>query len=182
MKYIKLTQHGFGHVVALGLVVVSVGVIGTYLLVSSHADSVCSSTSTQNGVTVTSTSCNSSTCIINGVVSQPSACAAHSTPIPPVISKTPVTVPRAFVGTVTADGCVTSSAPIGDVGCSITVDSTKVVAIVHGNINTPTWGKLEGFTATTNITGKRVLVLAVPQTQANFYSLSSVASYVKVLP
>ena len=73
----------------------------------------------------------------------------------------------------------TARPPIGDVGCSITVNGIEVV-IVHGNIDTKTWGSLIGFNDSTNIIGKQVEVHAVKNDETQF-SLSSQESYVKLL-
>ncbi len=186
MKMKKLNMRGFTHTVALIAVVAVFAVAGVGYMVASHADSTCSSTSTQtiNGVTTTSSSssCNSSTCIVNGV--QQASCPRPSIPtIPRPVARTATT--KTIVGKITQDGCFNSGATIGDVGCSITVTTsarkTYVVRIMHGNAPTPIWGKLYGFTASTDNTGKKVRVQAVAsKTQPVTYDLSSRSAYVKV--
>jgi hypothetical protein len=83
-----------------------------------------------------------------------------------------------FTGIVTQDDC-SGNFQAGDTGCSITVGS-RIVTIVHGNIQTPHWGKIVGFASYTDVTGKEVTVYAV-QDSPNHYSLSSEASYAKLL-
>jgi len=68
-----------------------------------------------------------------------------------------------FTGTVTKDTCAnpTTRAPVGDVGCGITVDD-NTVEIVHGNILYPAgWGTVRGFAPLGNdIVGRTVKVYA----------------------
>lgn len=85
-----------------------------------------------------------------------------------------------FTGIVQKDGCVQQSGrlPIGDVGCSITVNG-KNIYIVHGNIRQLTWGTIEGFSTDQDITGKRVEVKA--HYSGSSYDISGASDYVKLL-
>ncbi len=96
-------------------------------------------------------------------------------------SRTTTSSPAAkFTGAVTQDGCVSSSRPIGDTGCSITVDN-KVVQIKPGNIHQPNgWGSVEGFSISHDITGWRVEVYA-RHSRANEYNLGGTQYFVKLL-
>ncbi len=101
----KLNHRGFTHVLILSAFVAIFAVSGVAYLVGSHADSICSSTSTQsvNGqppVTVSSSSCNSSTCLVNGV--QQATCPTPKIPTytKPVIPKIPTPrIPRPTIPT-----------------------------------------------------------------------------------
>jgi hypothetical protein len=87
-----------------------------------------------------------------------------------------------FGGTVTEDGCVTSQLPVGDVGCSVTLDGKYVVEVEHGNTNqTETWGTMIGFPAyPKSPVGSVVEVYAHQVNQTNFTLEGSSAYYVKI--
>lgn len=116
----------------------------------------------------------------------------------PAIKKETVTIPApvdgvtTFKGTVTSDTCTPPApdprsgsmhAPIGDVGCSITLgDNNITVGIVHGNIQVASWGDLIGFNSDTDITGKQVEVHAIQVASTSTqFSLSRSDTYVKLL-
>ena len=89
----------------------------------------------------------------------------------------PTSAPGTFSGTITADECATSTQPVGDVGCTITVNS-YTIQVKPGNMasNQP-WGSLINFPALpANPTGKSVEVYA-HQTDATHYTLEGSASY-----
>jgi len=80
---------------------------------------------------------------------------------------------------VQADECAQQQGPpIGDVGCYITVNGQDIY-IVHGNALQPTWGHIEGFTVTENITGKKVAIK--DHRLGDSYAISSSSDYVKLL-
>lgn len=90
-----------------------------------------------------------------------------------------------FSGVVKSDNCAQQlrgggpgNPPVGDVGCNITVNEEDV-SIVHGNAYFPTWGKIEGFTADQDITGRRVTVKA--HKSGATYLISGSDDYVKLL-
>lgn len=87
-----------------------------------------------------------------------------------------------FGGTLTADGCVTSQLPVGDVGCSVTLDHKYVVEVEHGNTNqTQAWGTMIGFPAyPKSAVGSIVDVYAHQINQTSFTLEGSSAYYVKV--
>ncbi len=83
--------------------------------------------------------------------------------------------------TVQSDECAQERAgnpPIGDVGCYLTVNG-KNIYIVHGNAMQPTWGHIEGFSPTQNITGKKVAIKV--HQFGNDYAISGSTDYVKLL-
>lgn len=88
-----------------------------------------------------------------------------------------------FSGEVTNDGCTnrTSTAPIGDVGCSIVVNG-KTVGIVHGNMRYPNgWGTIKGFSPSQDITGRHVAVYARQNGSGNqYYDLGGSGYYVEL--
>jgi hypothetical protein len=102
--------------------------------------------------------------------------ASHASPAPQTAS---------FTGTITQDGCATSKLPIGDVGCSITVNG-KVVIVAHGNAAAQPWGSVIGFSPlTANYTGRSVSVYAaiIYSPASIHYTLQgSSAYYVRLLP
>jgi hypothetical protein len=107
-------------------------------------------------------------------------------PKPPVSSSTPSRNSASavtFAGTLTADGCVTSSLPVGDVGCSITVDGKYLVYVEHGNVRSDTpWGTMINFPVyPTNPVGQIVQVYAHKLDQ-NDYTLEGSSSFYVKLP
>jgi len=106
---------------------------------------------------------------------------ATRTPMP---TATPVNVntPAKFSGIITADGCVGAGVPPGDVGCSITVNSTINIDVVHGNAaQTQPWGSLINFPARpTNPTGKTVEVYARQLSKTSYTLEGSADYYVKI--
>ncbi len=87
-----------------------------------------------------------------------------------------------FSGVITQDECATTTAPIGDVGCHITV-GTKVVSVAHGNIaqNAP-WGQVIGFgSIKTNYTGRTVQVYAAENNPTSYTLKGSSSYYVKLV-
>ncbi|MFI5270923.1 MAG: hypothetical protein ACHQT9_02670 [Candidatus Saccharimonadales bacterium] len=80
-----------------------------------------------------------------------------------------------FSGIVTTDGCNNSTAPIGDVGCSIVVDSNKDVQVLHGNMApSHPWGQYSSLSAIS--VGKSVSVYA-HQLAQNQYTLEGSANF-----
>jgi hypothetical protein len=87
-----------------------------------------------------------------------------------------------FGGTLTADGCVTSQLPVGDVGCSVTVDKKYIVEVEHGNAKPgQPWGTMIGFPAyPKSPVGSVVTVYAHQVNQTNFTLEGSSSYYVKI--
>lgn len=201
----KLNVRGFTHTIALVAVVVIFAISGVGYLVASHANSSChsSSTSNQNGHTTTvvqdgcgsacvqtvtingaaqpSTSCNGSSCTVNGV---PSTNCPTPTPAPKPTTRSVLS--KQLTGTVTQDGCV--SATVAPANCTITITDSRhvasVVQIVLGPNGAKVWGKLYGFIANKDITGKRVTARVNPNnnasvTYAGAYNLGSATAYVR---
>ncbi len=83
-----------------------------------------------------------------------------------------------FSGTVTSDKCVKSTIPIGDVGCSITVNDNTVIEVVPGNaVRSQPWGKFEvANVGSNNIAGRKVVVFA-HKINSTLYTLEGSASY-----
>lgn len=108
---------------------------------------------------------------------QPSTTVNTKTP-PKSTPVTPTTTPGIFTATITADECATSTLPIGDVGCSITVNGNITIDVVHGNtVQTQPWGTLINFPDyPNNPTGKAVTVYA-KQITATHYTLEGLAGY-----
>jgi len=121
---------------------------------------------------------------------QPTTETLTPTPTPPTGTPTP-TVPTVIVdsaggakfsGIISADGCIASGPPAGDVGCSITVNSTINIDVRHGNAaQTLPWGSLVNFPAyPTNPTGKTVEVYAHQLNKTSYTLEGSADYYVKV--
>lgn len=87
-----------------------------------------------------------------------------------------------FSGTVTADGCATSTLPIGDVGCSITVGN-NTITVVHGNAySSSAWGSVEGVSnIADSIVGRKVAVYAHQLGPHSYDLAGSTSYYVKLL-
>ncbi len=85
-----------------------------------------------------------------------------------------------FSGVITSDSCATSSIPIGDVGCSITISNTQTVYVIHGNAYSPLpWGRLLGFTSIFhNESGHTVVVFAHKLSPTTFTLQGSVSYFV----
>ena len=88
-----------------------------------------------------------------------------------------------FAGTLTADGCATSTVPVGDVGCSMTLNGSDVVIVMHGNTRTNTsWGTMVGFPAyPKNPVGSTVEVYAHQLGAKQFTLQGSSSFYVKLV-
>ena len=116
---------------------------------------------------------------LNKQITKLEAAAVTPTPTP---KATPVNVVSSggtkFSGIITADGCVGSNAPAGDVGCSIKINSTITITVAHGNVaQTQPWGSLINFPAhPTDPTGKTVEVYA-HQIDKTTYTLGGSAGY-----
>lgn len=87
-----------------------------------------------------------------------------------------------FQATITADGCAQAGLPIGDVGCSLALDTTRSIRVVHGNtLQTHPWGQRLNFSSSQSAVGKRVDVYA-HQTGSLTYTLEGSADfYVKII-
>lgn len=87
-----------------------------------------------------------------------------------------------FGGKLTADGCVTSQLPVGDVGCTVTLDNKYVIEVEHGNTyQTEPWGTMINFPAyPKSPVGQVVDVYARQLNQTNFTLEGSANYYVKV--
>lgn len=87
-----------------------------------------------------------------------------------------------FGGTLTADGCVSSQLPVGDVGCSITLNNKYIVEVEHGNARqSEPWGTMIGFPAyPKSAVGSIVDVYAHQLNQTNFTLEGSSTYYVKI--
>lgn len=84
-----------------------------------------------------------------------------------------------FKGQVQSDMCsISNRLPIGDVGCSITVNNLQIL-IVHGNIHISQWGNLYGFSPIEDITHKEVEVHAHKSSEG--YAISDSSDFVKLL-
>jgi len=83
-----------------------------------------------------------------------------------------------FSGKITADACISSKAPIGDVGCSLTIGSSLTIQVVHGNIEQMyPWGRTLNFPSwPNNPTGKDVEVYA-HQLDKDDYTLEGSSDY-----
>ncbi|MEI7674718.1 MAG: hypothetical protein WCI60_03210, partial [bacterium] len=79
----------------------------------------------------------------------------------PSINSSDYSIGIKFSGIITSDECATFRGPIGDVGCSLTVDN-KIIDVKHGNMATPRpWGQLYNFPDfKTDQSGRRVDVYA----------------------
>ncbi len=86
-------------------------------------------------------------------------------------------------GKITADACISPKAPIGDIGCSLTVDSLLTIQVVHGNLRqTHPWGNLLGFPNwPINPTGKTVEVYAHQLDKSNYTLEGSSDYYVRIV-
>lgn len=84
-----------------------------------------------------------------------------------------------FSGVVTKDGCNNSTAPVGDVGCSIVVDSNKELQVLHGNMApSHPWGQYSSLS--TISVGKTVSVYAHKLAQNQYTLEGSSSFYVKI--
>jgi hypothetical protein len=82
-----------------------------------------------------------------------------------------------FKGVIKQDECATTQAPIGDAGCTITVNH-RVVTVLHGNtVERMPWGHIISFEdLKTNYTGRHVDVYAA-KTSKNAYTLGGSNTY-----
>jgi len=86
-----------------------------------------------------------------------------------------------FSGIITSDECATLRGPIGDVGCSLTVDN-KIIDVIHGNMaSTRPWGQLYNFPEfRTDPSGRKADVYAHQLSKTNYTLDGSADYYVKI--
>ena len=99
----------------------------------------------------------------------------------PSINSSDYSIGVKFSGIITSDECATLRGPIGDVGCSLTVDN-KIIQVKHGNMmTTRPWGQLYNFPdLKTDQSGRRVDVYAHQLSKTNYTLDGSAEYYVKI--
>ena len=99
----------------------------------------------------------------------------------PSINSSDYSIGIKFSGTITSDECATFRGPIGDVGCSLTVDN-KIIDVKHGNMaSTRPWGQLYNFPdLKTDQSGRRVDVYAHQYNKTSLTLEGSADYYVKI--
>ena len=99
----------------------------------------------------------------------------------PSIKSSDYSIGVKFSGIITSDECATFRGPIGDVGCSLTVDN-KIIDVKHGNMaSTRPWGQLYNFPEIkTDTTGQKVEVYAHQYNKTSLTLEGSADYYVKI--
>lgn len=154
MRLHKLNSSGVAHILALGLVVVGVGIIGAYTIVKSHAATIRCYTAATTGPV------------------------CRGSEYPP----TPPSTALRFEGTITQDGCIHLVGDIG-CSMTVDGRTVDVRHGNAASMHPQPWGQLINFPdiASQNYTGQRAEVYAA-RINASHYTLQGSASYyVKLL-